>query len=148
MKFAVDYIEELKKALAGLDIAAVGQAVSLLKEARDLGRSVFVLGNGGSAAIAAHLVVDLLKGASHGRAKKFKIMSLADNVPTLTAYLNDVGPDDVFVEPLKNFARKDDAVIAISGSGDSRNILAAVEYAAGIGCRTVAMTRTGGGRLR
>jgi D-sedoheptulose 7-phosphate isomerase len=75
-------------------------------------------------------------------------MSLADNLPTVTAYVNDVGPDVVFVEQLRNFARPDDVVIAISGSGDSRNVLAAVEYANGVGCRTIGMTRADGGALR
>jgi D-sedoheptulose 7-phosphate isomerase len=74
-------------------------------------------------------------------------MSLAENVATLTAYVNDVGGDAVFVEQLKNFARPGDIVIAISGSGDSRNVLAAVEYASGAGCKTIAMTRAGGGAL-
>ncbi len=148
MKFAADYLEDLKKSLTGLNVSAVGEAVSLLKEARDNNRSVFVLGNGGSAAIASHLVVDLLKGASYGRQSRFRIMGLADSNPTITAYLNDVGPDAVFVEQLKNFARKGDVVIAISGSGDSRNVLAAVAYASGIGCRTIGMTRAEGGALR
>ncbi len=148
MRFAADYLEELKKTLAGLDVAALGRAVSMLKEVRDNGRSVFVAGNGGSAAIASHLVVDLLKGASYGRARKFRIMSLADDLPTVTAYLNDAGPESVFVEPLKNFAGKGDLLVAISGSGDSRNILAAVEHASSVGCRTIGMTRTGGGALR
>jgi D-sedoheptulose 7-phosphate isomerase len=148
MKFAVDYLENLKKTLAGLDPAALERAVSWLKEARDRDRTVFVCGNGGSAAIASHLVVDLLKGASYGRKKRFKIMSLADSLATVTAYLNDVGPDSVFLEQLKNFARKDDVLIAISGSGESRNILDAVAYAKGVGCRTIGMTRAGGGALK
>jgi D-sedoheptulose 7-phosphate isomerase len=148
MTFAANYLEDLKRTLAGLDTAALGQAVSVLREARDHGRSFFVAGNGGSAAIASHLVVDLLKGASYGRTQKFRIMSLADNLATVMAYLNDVGPDAVFVEQLKNFARAGDVLIAISGSGDSRNIIAAVEYAAGVGCRTIGLTRAGGGVLR
>jgi D-sedoheptulose 7-phosphate isomerase len=148
MKFAVDYLEDLKKTLAGLDAASLGKAAALLKAARDNNRAVFVLGNGGSAAIASHLVVDLLKGASYGRPTRFKVIGLADNQATVTAYVNDVGPEAVFVEQLKNFARPGDVVIAISGSGDSRNVLAAVEYAKGIGCRTIAMTRADGGALR
>jgi D-sedoheptulose 7-phosphate isomerase len=74
-------------------------------------------------------------------------MSLADNVATVTAYVNDVGGDAIFVEQLKNFARPGDVVIAISGSGDSPNILAAVEYANRVGCRTIGLTRAGGGAL-
>lgn len=147
MEFAADYIEKLRKTLAGLDAGAIGQAAALLKEARDKGRTVFVLGNGGSSSVAAHLVVDLVKGASYGRPAKFKAMCLSDNAATVTAYVNDVGGDAIFVEPLKNFARPDDVVIAISGSGDSRNVLFAVEYAKGAGCRTIAMTRAGGGTL-
>jgi len=147
MKFAVDYIEKLRATLAGLDAAAIGEAVVWLKEARDNGRMVFVLGNGGSAAVAAHLVVDLLKGASYGRPARFKVMSLADNAPTVTAYLNDVGPEAVFIEQLRSLARADDIVIAVSGSGDSRNVIAAVEYANGLGCRTIGMTRSDGGAL-
>ena len=147
MKFAVDYLEDLKKTIAGLNTVAIGQAVSILKEARDRGRTVFVCGNGGSAAVASHLVVDLLKGASYGRESRFRIISLADNIPTVTAYVNDVGSDAVFVEQLKNFARKDDVVLAISGSGASRNVLAAVEYANGIDCRTIGMTSVDGGAL-
>lgn len=147
MKFADEYIDKLRKTLAGLDAAKIGEAVALLKEARDQGRTVFVFGNGGSAAVASHLAVDLVKGASYGRTARFKVMCLADNVPTLTAYINDVGGDAIFVEPLKNFARPGDVVIAISGSGASRNVLFAVEYAKGAGCKTIAMTRADGGTL-
>jgi D-sedoheptulose 7-phosphate isomerase len=147
MKFAVDYIEKLRTTLAGLDAGALGEAAALLKEARDKGRMVFVIGNGGSAAVASHLAVDLVKGASYGRPARFRVMSLADNVPTVMAYVNDVGGEAVFVEQLKNFARPEDVVIAISGSGDSRNVLAAVEYASAVGCKTIGMTRAGGGAL-
>jgi D-sedoheptulose 7-phosphate isomerase len=148
MTFAVDYLEDLKKTLAALNPATIEKAATWLKEARDGDRTVFVCGNGGSATIASHLVVDLLKGASYGRQKRFKIMSLADSLATVTAYVNDVGPDCVFVEQLRNFARKDDLVLAISGSGDSRNVLDAVAYAKAIGCRTIGMTRAGGGALK
>jgi D-sedoheptulose 7-phosphate isomerase len=147
MKFAADYLEDLKRTLAGLDTAAIGTAVSWLKDVRDAGRMAFVCGNGGSASIASHMVVDLLKGASHGREKRFKIISLADSIPTLTAYANDVDRDCIFVEQLKNFAREGDVLLAISGSGDSRNVLNAVEYAKSVGCRTIGLTRAGGGAL-
>jgi D-sedoheptulose 7-phosphate isomerase len=148
MKFAADYIEALKKTLAGLDPAALGTAVSWLKEARDSGRMVYVCGNGGSAAIAAHLVVDLLKGASYGRERRFKIINLGESAATITAYVNDVDRDSFFVEELRNFAQKGDVLLAISGSGDSPNVLKAVEFANGAGCRTIGMTRAGGGALK
>lgn len=148
MKFAVAYIEELKKTLAGLDPAAIGTAVSWIKEARDSGRMVYACGNGGSAAIAAHLVVDLLKGASYGRPCRFKVVGLADNVATVTAYANDVGRDCIFVEQLRNFAQAGDVLVAFSGSGDSRSVLDAVQYANSVGCRTIGLTRAGGGALK
>ena len=148
MKYAIDYLENLKKTLATLDTAAIGKAVSWLKSARDGGRMVFVCGNGGSAAIASHLVVDLLKGASYGHKSRFKVMSLADSIATITAYANDVNRDSIFVEPLRNFAQKGDVLLAISGSGDSRNVLNAVIYANSIGCRTIGLTRADGGALR
>jgi D-sedoheptulose 7-phosphate isomerase len=148
LRYAVEYIAELNKALAGLDPAAIGTAVSWLKEARDEGRTLFVCGNGGSAAIASHLAVDLLKGASYGRSCRFKVISLAENIATITAYANDVSFDCVFLEPFRNFARPGDVLLAISGSGDSRNVLNAVEYARTIGCRTIGLTRAEGGSLK
>jgi D-sedoheptulose 7-phosphate isomerase len=148
VKFATDYLEDLKKTLAGLDIPAIEKAVSWIKDARDGDRTIYVCGNGGSASIASHLVVDMLKGASYGREHRFKIISLSDCVETVTAYGNDVNYECIFVEQLRNFARPGDVLIAISGSGDSRNVLSAVEYANGVGCRTIGMTRAGGGALK
>ncbi len=148
MKFVVDYLEALKDTLAGLDPHSIWKAVGWLKEARDSGRTVFICGNGGSASIASHLAVDFVKGASYGRPSRFKVISLADNLATLTAYANDVNYECVFVEPLRNFAQKGDLLLAISGSGESPNVLKAVEYANSIGCRTIGMTRADGGRLK
>ena len=148
MKFAADYVEDLKKTLAGLDLDAVGRAVSWLKQARDGGHMVFACGNGGSATIASHFVVDILKGASYGREHRFRVLGLTDNVATITAYANDVDGDCIFVEQLRNFAGKGDVLLAISGSGDSPNVLNAVDYANSVGCRTIGLTRAGGGLLK
>ncbi len=148
MQFAVDYLENLRKTVSALDPVSIGRAVHLLKEARDNGRMVFVCGNGGSAAIASQLVVDMVKGASYGHQARFRMMSLTDNIGTITAYANDVDYDCVFVEQLRNFAQAGDVLLAISGSGNSRNVLRAVEYANSIGCRTIALTRAGGGALK
>ena len=148
MKFAIDYLEDLKKTLAGLDLPAIAKAVAWIKEVRDSDRMIYVCGNGGSASIASHLVVDMLKGASYGREHRFKIIGLTDCAETITAYGNDVNYECIFVEQIRNFAKKGDLLIAISGSGDSRNILSAVEYANSIGCRTIGMTRSGGGALK
>ncbi len=148
MKFATDYLDDLKKTLAGLDLPAIEKACAWIKQARDGDHTIYVCGNGGSASIASHLVVDMLKGASYGHDHRFKILSLSDCVETVTAYGNDVDYGCIFAEQLRNFARKGDVLIAISGSGDSRNVLSAVEYAKGIGCRTIGMTRAGGGALK
>jgi D-sedoheptulose 7-phosphate isomerase len=148
MQFAVDYLANLKKALDGLNTRDIGTAVAWLKEARDAGRFIYVCGNGGSASIASQMVVDLLKGASYGHAKRFKIVALTDSVATITAYANDVDYESVFVEQLRNFAGEGDVLLAISGSGNSPNVLRAVEHANGIGCRTIGLTQAGGGALK
>lgn len=147
MQFAIDYLASLKQALDGVNTRDVGTAVSWLKEARNGGRFVYVCGNGGSAAIATQMVVDLVKGASYGHAKRFKVIALAD-LGTITAYANDVDYEKVFVEPLKNFAGEGDVLIAISGSGNSPNVLRAVEYANSVGCRTIGLTTSKGGALK
>ncbi len=148
MQFAVDYLEDLKKTLAGLDPVSIGKAISWLKEARDSGRMVFICGNGGSASIASQMVVDMVKGASYGHKKRFRMIGLTDSVATITAYANDVGYDSIFVEQLRNFAQTADVLVAISGSGNSRNVLTAVEYANSIGCRTIGLTRADSGKLK
>ena len=115
--------------------------------ARAAGRTIFVCGNGGSACTASHFVCDVVKGASYQRDRRFKIMALTDSLPTLTAYSNDVGYDCVFAEQLKNFAQPDDLVMCISGSGNSPNVVCAMEYANSIGCKTIALTGRDGGKL-
>ncbi|MCL5666646.1 MAG: SIS domain-containing protein [Patescibacteria group bacterium] len=147
MQFLLEYKEDLLRALGQVDLKKIKQAVEILKEARDSGHVIFTCGNGGSASTASHLACDLVKGASFQKDKKFKVISLADNMPTLTAYSNDVDYREAFVEQLKNFAQKGDAVIAISGSGNSKNVIKAVEYGNQIGCKTVALTGRDGGKL-
>jgi D-sedoheptulose 7-phosphate isomerase len=148
MQFARNYIEDLKNTLEALDPVAIGKAVAWLKEARDTGRFVYICGNGGSASIASQMVVDMVKGASYGHPRRFKMIALNDSIATLTAYANDVSYDCVFVEQLRNFAQAGDVLLAVSGSGNSRNVLQAVEYANAVGCRTIGLTQSGGGALR
>ena len=144
--FPQAYKTEVLKAIETIDLEKVGQAIETLRRAREEGRSIFVCGNGGSASTASHFVCDMVKGASYGRQPRFRIMALTDSLATLTAYSNDVGYECVFAEQLKNFARPEDVVLAISGSGGSPNVLRAVEYGNSIGCRTIALTgRNGGG---
>ncbi len=141
------YKTGLLRALETIDLAKVQRAIEILSQARDQGRQIFVCGNGGSASTASHFVCDMVKGASFGRQRRFRIMALTDSLPTLTAYSNDVSYECVFVEQLKNFARPDDVVMAFSGSGNSPNVLRAVEYANSIGCQTIGFTGRNGGKL-
>jgi D-sedoheptulose 7-phosphate isomerase len=147
MTFPEQYRTELLKAIEAIDMPKVNQAIDWFRETRDAGHSIFVCGNGGSAATASHFACDIVKGASFNRSSRFRIMALTDQLPTLTAYANDVGYDVVFSEQLKNFAAPEDLFMAISGSGNSPNVLRAMDYATAIGCRTIALTGRDGGQL-
>jgi D-sedoheptulose 7-phosphate isomerase len=145
--FASEYKAKLAHALDTLDMPSIGKAIEILQQAREQNRHIFVCGNGGSASTASHFACDMVKGASFQREKRFRIMALTDSLPTITAYSNDVHYDCVFVEQLKNFAQAGDVVMAISGSGNSANVVRALEYANSIGCETIALTGRDGGRL-
>jgi len=147
MSFADAYKQDLLRSLESLNVTNVGQATAWLREARDTDRQIFTCGNGGSASTASHLVCDVLKGASYRREKRFRIMALTDSLATITAYSNDVNYDSVFLEQLKNFAAAGDVLIAISGSGNSRNVVLAAEYAKSVGCKTIGLTGRDGGTL-
>lgn len=147
MTFTQSYVQNLVGTLQSLDLSKVDHAIEWLREARDNGNTIFTCGNGGSAATASHFVCDIVKGASYQREKRFRIMALTDNLAAITAYSNDVSYECVFVEQLKNFAKPGDVLIAISGSGNSPNVLRAVEYANELGCKTIGMTGRDGGKL-
>jgi D-sedoheptulose 7-phosphate isomerase len=147
MTFPEQYRAELLGAIDRIDLRKVNQAIEWFRHARETQKQIFVCGNGGSASTASHFVCDMVKGASFGRPERFRIMALTDSLPTITAYSNDVAYDCIFAEQLKNFARPDDLVMAISGSGNSPNVVQAVEYANSIGCKTLALTGRDGGKL-
>ncbi len=147
VQFTRDYKHKLSETLGALDLEAVAKAIQIFERARNENRHIFTCGNGGSASTASHFVTDMVKGASFGREARFRIMALTDSMPTITAYSNDVGYDCVFAEQLKNFAQPGDVVLAISGSGNSPNVVNAVEYANSHGCLTIALTGRDGGRL-
>ena len=142
------YLARVEHTLRTVDPKQVAKVGELLTYARNEGKQVFFCGNGGSAALASHLAVDIGKGCSRGRDKRFRVISLTDNTPWLTALGNDISYDDVFVEQLKNYAQPGDVFIAISGSGNSKNILKAAEYAREKGCRTVAISGFAGGKVK
>jgi D-sedoheptulose 7-phosphate isomerase len=147
MSFPERYKANLLEAIETIDLKQVERVTELLAEARQEGRRIFICGNGGSATTSSHFCTDMVKGASLGRAKRFRIMALTDSLPTITAYSNDLSYECVFVEQLKNFAEPGDVLIAVSGSGNSPNVLHAVEYAKSIGCRTVGLSGRDGGAL-
>lgn len=147
MNFTENYRTHLIETLHTLDLPKIDQAIEWFREARQNRKHIFTCGNGGSASTASHFVCDILKGASYTREQKFRIMALTDSLATITAYSNDVSYDCVFAEQLKNFAEPGDIVMAISGSGNSPNVLRAVEYANAAGCKTIALTGRDGGKL-
>src|SRR5690349_726896 len=147
MNFPEQYKAEVLKAIEMVDLDKVNQAIELFKDARANGRHIFVCGNGGSASTASHFACDIVKGASYNRGQRFRIMALTEQLATITAYANDVSYDCIFVEQLRNFAQSGDLVMAISGSGNSPNVIRAMEYANSAGCRTIALTGRDGGRL-
>ena len=147
MTFAEQYKTNLLQAIDLIDMPKVQQAIDLFAAARAEGKHIFVCGNGGSASSSSHFVCDMVKGASFNRPERFKIMALTDQMPTITAYANDVSYDSVFVEQLRNFAQPGDLFLGISGSGNSPNVLRAIEYANSVGCKTIALTGRDGGQL-
>src|SRR5579884_1797449 len=143
------YFGELQKAASRMPYAEIETAISTLNQACETAHTVFLCGNGGSAALASHFACDLGKGVSHySPGARFRVVSLADNVPTITAWANDASYDEIFAEPLSNLVQPDDVLIAISGSGNSRNILRAAEVAGAAGALTIGLTGFEGGKLK
>ena len=132
-RFIADYRTELNEALSLLDIAQVRKVLEILLGAYHSGRKVFIMGNGGSASNASHFACDIGKGTLKRvydrKEKRFKVYSLTDNVAQITAFANDLNYDDIFFQQLQNLVEKGDVVIALSGSGNSRNIIKALQYA-------------------
>ena len=121
--------------------------VSILTKARDSGKRIYVMGNGGSASTASHMASDLGKGASRKDAARFRSIALTDNIPIMLAWANDSSYEDIFVEQLRNHLEKADVVIGISGSGNSENVLRAIEYANKEGAETIGLSGFDGGKL-
>ena len=113
------YFEREKATLDAISKEDLNTLMNLLVDAKDAGKTIFIMGNGGSAATASHYVCDFNKGISLGKEKMFKFICLNDNIPTMMAYANDLSYADVFVGPLKNYMQAGDIVIGISGCGRS-----------------------------
>jgi D-sedoheptulose 7-phosphate isomerase len=149
------FLKRMADELLRIDPAEVQALADVMHEKYLAGRMIFVIGNGGSGSNASHFTEDVGKGTlklpadlSNDAKKRFRILSLTDNTPYILAWGNDEGFDRVFVEQLRNLASPGDLLIAISGSGNSKNILAAVEWANRSGLSTFGCTGFSGGKLR
>lgn len=145
---ATAYLAELGAALDSIDVPAILRIVERLRVARDAGRTVFIAGNGGSAAIASHWVNDLGKATKRSGRPPIRVMGLTDNVSWITALGNDEGYERVFSGQLENFVEPGDVLAVISSSGNSPNVVRAVEDARAAGAVTVAFVGFDGGKLR
>ena len=149
MEFSVgNYLESLAAVLDSLDRGSIDRAISLIKAAWQDRRKIFVCGNGGSALTASHYVNDWNKMAFLSTGRPFRGHCLSDNIGLLTAYSNDISYEDVYREQLKNLMDQEDLVVAISGSGNSENVIRAIEYANENGAVTLGICGYDGGRLR
>jgi len=146
-KLSIDYLNQLKDLLDSFPHDRFEEIGQLLIAAYKKEKHIFIMGNGGSGSTASHFACDINKGSCFELEKKFKVICLNDNVPTMLAYANDLSYDKVFVEQLKNFLQPDDVVIGISGSGNSENVLQAVSYAKEKGANTIGLTGFDGGKL-
>ncbi len=142
------YLAELAQVLVALPREPLLALVAALRRARVEGRRVFLFGNGGSAATAAHMACDFGKNIRGPERPGLRVIALADNLPTLTAYANDEGYDRVFAEPLRTLAEPGDLALAISGSGNSPNVLRALETARAMGLTTLGLTGFAGGKMK
>jgi len=147
---AKEYLDRVCREIQRLDLTQLEQLSGLIEEAYHAGRFVFICGNGGSGANASHLCEDLAKCTLRDfeSQKRLKVLSLTDNTAGIMAWANDEGYDRIFVEQLKNLASPGDLLLTISGSGNSPNILKAVEWANQHGMKTVGITGFGGGKLK
>jgi len=146
-EFSNSYISDLKNLLDRFDHGQFEKIVDLMLSAYDREAHIFVMGNGGSGSTASHFACDINKGCCMDLGKKFKMISLSDSIPTMLALANDVSYDAVFVEQMKNFFKPGDLVIGISGSGNSENVLQAIQYANDNDGTTIGLSGYSGGKL-
>lgn len=142
------YLKDLESIIDKFPVDDLEQFLRILENARDKEAAIFICGNGGSWATAAHMVCDFSKNTRMPDAKRMIVLGLGDNIPSLTAYANDEGYDRVFAEPLISLMKPGDVLIAISGSGNSPNVLRTVETAHAIGGTTLGLTGFVGGELK
>lgn len=140
------YLDRLLKTLDGMPVDDIARLSDMLYRAYTDGKQVFILGNGGSASTASHMAADLGKNTIGPNMRRFRIMSLNDNIPLLTALSNDLGYENMFAEQLQNLIQPGDVLIVITGSGNSPNVLNAMEYAQSRSAQVAALLGFGGGK--
>lgn len=143
-----DYIRLEIEILGKMDIDAINDALNLLHDTLQKEGNIYIFGNGGSSLTASHFQNDFNKGISENMVKKFRFHCLNDNIATVMAIANDFNFEEVFRYQLTGRMKPDDIVIAISGSGNSRNVLNAVEYAKAQDCKVIGLTGYDGGALK
>jgi len=143
-----EYLNRITQAISKLDLAKLEAVKKEIKDCFDREGVIYLFGNGGSGATASHIAGDFVKGASAGLKKRFKFICLNDNTPAMMAISNDISYEDVFIEQLRNFLTKNDLVIGISGSGNSLNILKAIEFAKVQKVKTIGFCGYKGGKLK
>jgi D-sedoheptulose 7-phosphate isomerase len=142
------YLAQLQDVLTKVDVNEIAAIAEVLHKAYVEQKTILVMGNGGSGSTASHMVCDMNKGACFHAEKKFRFISLADCTPMILALGNDVGFESIFVEQMKAYAQPGDVVLGISGSGNSPNVLRAIEYAKQLGCVTIGACGFSGGKLK
>lgn len=147
-EFITTYTGKLINLLNKIDTESISEIIRLLNRASNSKRRIYIIGNGGSAATAAHMVNDLGVGLKRRELLSLDILSLADNFPTISAIGNDTSYDDIFYLQLLSVIKKEDILIAISCSGNSPNIMKAVNYANDIGATIIGVTGFNGGQLK
>ncbi len=145
---AKEYFASLQEVLAHLDFSVIDRMTEAIWENYEQNRVLYIFGNGGSAALASHFACDIGKGTVAPGRKRLRTVALTDNVPLITALANDLAYKDIFSEQLAGLAERGDTVLAISGSGNSPNVVQALEEARKLGLRTLVLTGFAGGRVK
>ncbi len=148
------YLSELRLVLDNLPLQEISQAAEILFECYQADHTVFTFGNGGSGSLASHLVADFGKGTHFpgpkelASVRRLKALAVTDNMSMVTAWANDTDYEDIFMRQIENFLKPGDVAIAISGSGNSRNVIKALEYARVAGATTIGLGGFGGGKMK
>jgi len=149
-RYTKEYLAEIKKILDSIEedlVNELDKLVAILTKARESKKTIYTMGNGGSATTASHIAQDIAKCTIAEGLPRFKAIALTDSIPIMLAWANDASYEDIFVEQLKNLMEPGDVVIGISGSGNSMNVIKAIEYANSNGGLTIGLSGYDGGKL-